>query len=149
MGTNYYAIKNLSRKDKARVKDLIDHDQYEEAREALPREIHLCKFSWGWKTLWDHNLFKHFQPNEESIRDFILSHKLVDEYGDELADNEEWLRIALERPGITAADDLPSDIFDARSREDAVRKVYPEVQFDKGHEFHIGPFRFPCFEDFS
>ena len=49
--------------------------------------VHLGKRSMGWKFLWNFNEDKFFK-DKESLLEFIKSGRILDEYGDELSQDE-------------------------------------------------------------
>ena len=49
--------------------------------------VHLGKRSMGWKILWNFNEDKFFK-DKESLLEFIKSGRILDEYGDELSQDE-------------------------------------------------------------
>ena len=116
MGTNYYRIPTQSemKERKARlIKDISDLDmspsniesgfrQYksedswdqESAWDRFIEEtsIHLGKRSGGWKFCWNFHKDKYYSNREELIK-FVLSGRVVDEYGEEI-DSQEFLDMA-------------------------------------------------------
>jgi hypothetical protein len=50
-------------------------------------KVHLGKRSMGWKFLWNFNEDKFFK-DKESLLEFIKSGRILDEYGDELSQDE-------------------------------------------------------------
>ena len=54
--------------------------------------IHLGKRSMGWKFCWNFHENKYYSSKQELI-DFVLSGRVVDEYGDEI-DSQEFLDMA-------------------------------------------------------
>ena len=56
--------------------------------------IHLGKRSSGWKFCWNFHKDKYYH-DKESLLEFILSGRVVDEYGDEM-NAEEFITMALE-----------------------------------------------------
>lgn len=82
MGTNFFLVKPLSIEEKQEIIDDIVKDKYDSVRDRLPKEIHIGKRSGGWKFLWNANQFKYFEPNKESILEFLRSGNIYDEYGE-------------------------------------------------------------------
>ena len=116
MGTNYYRIPTQSemetRKSKL-IKDIADLDispsnietefrQYKseyswDSESVWDRfiegtSIHLGKRSSGWKFCWNFHKDKYYSNKEELIQ-FILSGRVVDEYGEQI-DSQEFLDMA-------------------------------------------------------
>lgn len=50
-------------------------------------KVHLGKRSMGWKFIWNFNEDKFFK-DKESLLEFIKSGRILDEYGDELSQDE-------------------------------------------------------------
>ena len=116
MGTNYYRIPTQSeletRKAKL-IKDIVDLDispsnietefrQYKseyswDSESVWDRfiegtSIHLGKRSSGWKFCWNFHKDKYYSNKEELIQ-FVLSGRVVDEYGEQI-DSQEFLDMA-------------------------------------------------------
>jgi hypothetical protein len=116
MGTNYYRIPTQSEMEtrKAKlIKDIADLDispsnietefrQYKseyswDSESVWDRfiegtSIHLGKRSSGWKFCWNFHKDKYYSNKEELIQ-FILSGRVVDEYGEQI-DSQEFLDMA-------------------------------------------------------
>jgi hypothetical protein len=127
MGTNYYRIPTQSemetRKSKL-IKDIADLDispsnietefrQYKseyswDSESVWDRfiegtSIHLGKRSSGWKFCWNFHKDKYYSNKEELIQ-FVLSGRVVDEYGEQI-DSQEFLDMAFawgEADGLVA-----------------------------------------------
>ena len=82
MGTNFYLRRKLSKQEKDIAKELIDNDKYDEVRDILPNDVHIGKRSYGWRFLWNANDFKYFEPNIDSLMNFLKSGDIYNEYGD-------------------------------------------------------------------
>ena len=116
MGTNYYRIapqqEMEERKDKL-IKNISDLDMSPSNIESEFRQygdswdmksawdiftegtsIHLGKRSGGWKFCWNFHNNKYYSNKEELIQ-FVLSGRVVDEYGDEI-DPQQFLDMAFE-----------------------------------------------------
>jgi len=102
MGTNYYRIPTQlemeERKSKL-IKDIADLDMSWDMKYALHRftketSIHLGKRSGGWKFCWNFHNNKYYSNKEELIQ-FVLSGRVVNEYGDEI-EPQEFLDMAFE-----------------------------------------------------
>ena len=127
MGTNYYRIPTQSEMEtrKAKlIKDIADLDispsnietefrQYKseyswDSESVWDRfiegtSIHLGKRSSGWKFCWNFHKDKYYSNKEELIQ-FILSGRVVDEYGEQI-DSQEFLDMAFawgETDGLVA-----------------------------------------------
>lgn len=103
MGTNYYRIPTQleveERKAKL-IKDIADLDISPLNMESVwdrfteGTSIHLGKRSGGWKFCWNFHDNKYYSNKEELIQ-FVLSGRVVNEYGDEI-EPQEFLDMAFE-----------------------------------------------------
>jgi len=103
MGTNYYRIPTQlemeERKSKL-IKDIADLDISPSNMESVwdsiteGTSIHLGKRSGGWKFCWNFHNNKYYSNKEELIQ-FVLSGRVVNEYGDEI-EPQEFLDMAFE-----------------------------------------------------
>lgn len=118
MGTNYYRVPKshemIKREQKLRMRidamDTINPSQIERGFRSIlvgewdsisPWEefldgikVHLGKRSGGWKFLWNWNDKKHYKTKDELFK-FIKSGRVVDEYGQEMNDDE-FIQMALQ-----------------------------------------------------
>lgn len=80
MGTNYYLRQKV--KDKESLYNAIEKDNLPEIERLTEcvRSIHIGKMSCGWKFLWDANFFNYFEPNKESIYNWLKSGIIYNEY---------------------------------------------------------------------
>lgn len=95
MGTNFYAVIPVKKRDKEKAKKLIDENKFSEAADLLKditKEIHLGKRSAGWKFLFNANLGKYYELTREGINKFFAKNNVIikDEYGVEYAAEEFW-----------------------------------------------------------
>ena len=116
MGTNFYRIPTeaemLERKNKLanRLEEMtlstsnISRSFAEDNEDSWDRstpwdefmsdvKVHLGKRSSGWKFCWNFNNNK-FYSNRQSLLDFILTGRIVDEYGEDIG-NEKFIEMAL------------------------------------------------------
>ena len=99
MGTNYYLRPKVSSESKARIKELIDNDKFEDVKDILDKEcatIHIGKQSGGWKFLWDVHYFNYFEPSKEAIIEWLKTGIIFDEYGKKFTLEEFFDNIRLE-----------------------------------------------------
>lgn len=117
MGTNYYRIPSVEEMEdrKVRLQRRIEEmeltpSDVERGFSSIPAgewdtmspwdeftsesNIHLGKRSAGWKFLWNFHKDEYYH-DLESLRSFISSGRIVNEYGDELG-VEEFMQMALE-----------------------------------------------------
>lgn len=90
MGLNFYLRKKISDEDKERLIKAIKEDDLL-AIDNLTKcthKIHIGKSSIGWKFHWDANYFQYFEPNKESILNWLKSGVIYDEEGDKYTYNE-------------------------------------------------------------
>ena len=103
MGTNYYRIPTQLEMEERKaklIKDIADLDISPSDMESVwdsiteGTSIHLGKRSGGWKFCWNFHDNKYYSNKEELIQ-FVLSGRVVNEYGDEI-DPQEFLDMAFE-----------------------------------------------------
>ena len=116
MGTNYYRIPTQLEMEERKaklIKDIADLDMSPSKIESEFRQygdswdmksawdiftegtsIHLGKRSGGWKFCWNFHDNKYYSNKEELIQ-FVLSGRVVNEYGDEI-EPQEFLDMAFE-----------------------------------------------------
>ena len=150
MGTNYYRIPTQSEMEtrKAKlIKDIADLDispsnietefrQYKseyswDSESVWDRfiegtSIHLGKRSGGWKFCWNFHKDKYYCNKEELIQ-FILSGRVVDEYGEQI-DSQEFLDMAFawgEPDGLVA----DKEYFDSTNHHSWMSN--PSAYYDK------------------
>ena len=93
MGTNFYLRKKVSEEDKQKVSEYIFNDNWSEARDLfaeMTNRIHIGKRSSGWQFVWNANRFKYFEPNIESLQNWLKSGIIENEYGREFTFEEFW-----------------------------------------------------------
>lgn len=122
MGTNYYRIPTQLEMEERKaklIKDITDLDMSPSKIESEFRQygdswdmesawdrftqgtsIHLGKRSGGWKFCWNFHNNKYYSNKEELIQ-FVLSGRVVNEYGDEI-NSQEFLDMAFDWDGIIA-----------------------------------------------
>lgn len=108
MGTNYYAIPNVDQKEiKTKIIKKIKTDDFDDAIELIQdlktktvTGIHIGKSSCGWKFCFDHNNWKYFEQDKQSIVDFINSCEIIDEYGSPISTDEFWKLVESKQDGI-------------------------------------------------
>lgn len=157
MGTNFYLKRRLSQEQKKELKDFIDDDNYKDAKNLLlyTDKIHIGKRSAGWKFLWNVHNFEFFDPDEESIYEWLKSKDsfIVDEY-EKVYSFEEFINdipfegydlqsYCRDYPGYR--DIYTSSILDFRQR--CCASDVPNIN-DFG-EFYIGKLRCTVFDEFS
>ena len=159
MGTNFYLKKKLSQEQKKELKDFIDNDNYEDAKNLLryTDEIHIGKRSAGWRFLWNVHNFEFFNPNEEDIYKWLKSNDslIKDEYGRVYSFEEFMKDIPFKGYDLKSYyEDHPSygdKFIYVSSIRDFKQKCYvsdvPNIN-DFG-EFYIGKLRCTVFDEFS
>ena len=98
MGTNFFCIEKISRRQRSKIKSLLReyiglvdkvdtacdfhelHSKYNEMiSDIIPERVHLGKRSYGWQFLWDYHDGRYFKANLESIKKFLKDKIIVDE----------------------------------------------------------------------
>lgn len=159
MGTNFYAVIPVKKRDKEKAKKLIDENKFKEAADLLEdmtKEIHLGKRSAGWKFLFNANLGKYYELTREGINKFFAKNNVIikDEYGSKYTADEFWeseLKGFLDKGYDLESyyNDHPSEI---RSYIYYSRPIPPELKKYKPNkygEFYSDGLRFTITEDFS
>lgn len=91
MGTNYYFVFNKDSNNLSKILDTIFIGPirdlyYEDIKNVLEKEIHICKFSYGNKALFQKN---EFYSSLKQIKLFYEKYKnclmIIDEYGMEMS----------------------------------------------------------------
>lgn len=101
MGTNYYLFKRPTKEEKEQIIEHIESDQYEEAIDLFPEEIHLGKSSGGWEFCFDHNNWRYWDSDSiTKMKEFISKHTIIDEYDRELPHKEFWELVELKKGGL-------------------------------------------------
>lgn len=90
MGTNYYAIPKLVKKEKEILIKAIEDENYGLAYQMIPEKIHIGKSSAGWQFIFDHQNWEHFKKEKKSVEDFLGRCKIIDEYGRTVTTDEFW-----------------------------------------------------------
>lgn len=154
MGTNFYLRRNLSNDQKELLKQYIDQDEYDKIRDNLPGDIHIGKRSYGWKFLWNANKFQYFEPNIESLYEFLKSGDIYDEYGEKYT-FDQFINDELKNCIDTGND------MESYCKQEKCANVYPECagacdDFTQRYgitpniygEFYIDKYRFTIWDDF-
>lgn len=150
MGTNFYCVEKISRKQRSKIKSLLSeyaelvdkadaacdfHKQHNKYNEMLldfiPEKVHLGKRSWGWQFLWDYHDGRYFKANLDSIKEY-LKDKIIFDEDDEVFTLEQFL-----------TDEIGHSLYKTDKLNDGMGE-YPSHFFisDDG-------LRFARFEDFS
>ena len=93
MGTNYYGMQIPTTEDKEKIKRAIDEDDWGTVNDLIPTRIHLGKSSAGWQFLFNHNNWKYYGKSNQSMRDFIHSCAITDEYGRSISQADFWEKV--------------------------------------------------------
>lgn len=120
MGTNYYRIKKVSEERRQelhkKLDDLLENKvsewDFEQMIEDFKQEheVHICKSSFGWQILFDHNWGKYYKPNRKSLEEFLSEEgtHIEDEYGDKITYDEFW-------DMVKKHNDNPKNIFTSKT----------------------------------
>lgn len=162
MGTNFYLRKKISEDRKRALIDHIENDRYDEAADELygiqkDHEIHIGKRSCGWKFLWDSHDFRYFDPNMDSVREWLRTGTICDEYGTTYTYDQFWND---ELSGCIESTDR--DLWDGMEYEKihpgsycmggTARREFSErhgIDVNSSDEFYLDKYRFTIHEDFA
>lgn len=109
MGTNYYIRKAIRPSKLEELKKLVNEkDIYDGTlQEALGefKEIHIGKSSCGWQFCFDHNNWKYYNQDKDSINAFIQKEldaggSFVNEYGDSITLDDFWKMVDSKKDGF-------------------------------------------------
>ena len=87
MGQNYYAIPKLNSRLKKKILEAVNSDDFMLAKKLIPEEIHIGKSSVGWKFLFNHNNWLYFSKSIESLKSFLLSSDIINQYGESITND--------------------------------------------------------------
>ena len=155
MGTNYYAVMSLNDDDKKTAKILIENDNYDELKDLLNEKcgkIHIGKSSCGWKFLFNWNKGKYYNPLKTSINDFLEQHRVVDEYGREIALKAFWDMVESKQGGMDNEEYYKKYEEENNCRIGVGESYYNSqlAQYNpKFYEFYSDGLRFSTVTDFS
>lgn len=90
MGLNYYAVPSATDELKKTLCEKIMADDFEGVEAWLPRKIHIGKSSIGWKFLFNHHHWKHFNNDYFSLEAFLSNNRIIDEYGRHVSFDDFW-----------------------------------------------------------
>lgn len=155
MGTNYYAVMTLNNNDKETAIKLIENDEYEELKDLLDKKygkVHIGKSSCGWKFLFNWNKGKYYDPLKTSINDFLERHRVVDEYGEEIALEAFWDMVESKQDGMDN-----EGYYEKYENEHNCKIGFGETYYNpqlkqynpKFYEFYSDGLRFSTVTDFS
>lgn len=158
MGTNFYAVIPVKKRDKEKAKKLIDENKLTEAIEVLEemtKEIHLGKRSAGWKFLFNANLGKYYELSREGINKFFAKNNVIieNEYGEKFTAEEFWrdeIGVFLEK-GYDLESYYADHPNEATSYYSYARTIPPELKKynpNKYGEFYSDGLRFTTTEEF-
>lgn len=155
MGTNYYAVRKLPNSIKGKIYDLIENNQYEEAKDLFEtnyEKIHIGKQSYGWKFLFNYNNFKYYELNRKSIDDFLRNDDImfINEYNEIINIDDFWEMVDRNK-------DKMDNMEYYKDKENTCFILLEEtVPFDlkdkynvEGYEFYSDNLRFSASTDFS
>ena len=155
MGTNFYIRKKIKESDKRTIQELLDKDDMDGVAiyaKENPNEIHIGKRSYGWKFLWDAHEFRYFNPDVESIHEFLRSGTIVDEYGEEYTFEQFLDDIPIDE-GYDIEEYYQNNCNELRHYEsENTLKRFEQVTGimpNKLGEFYVNKYRFTIHEDFA
>lgn len=102
MGTNIYAVKTLSEREKIAIKEIVDKEPFEVLKEHIDylsdsMKIHIAKISYGWQLLFDWSpknrlLYDHTKKSLNKYLDSLKDngYRLENEYGEPYSKEALW-----------------------------------------------------------
>lgn len=191
MGTNYYAAKRPTKEEREKLKELIDLSEsdvskYPEIIELVDKLYHTCdtyehdrniihlgKSSYGWKFLWNPNIYKvyngyrqedgtwkdeytyekKYELTKEGIRNFVMQDDIIvfNEY-DEVQDKEEFLDFAFNKDGVdssTCRDDDVGCRYDMSESQKMWKELGYKFEDNCSFDFYNDGLRFSTSTAFS
>ena len=101
MGTNYYAIPKSNIDSATDVIDCVDYDGISVTKlHDIIKPIHIGKSSMGWKFIFDHQKWEYFSKTRASVKRFLSTCKIVNEYDCQITHQEFWLLVNSKETGI-------------------------------------------------
>lgn len=154
MGTNYYAYKKLTKEQKNKIVQSLENDEYDSVIfdiNQLSNEVHIGKQSYGWKFIFNPNLFKYYEPTIKSIDDYLRGDNILlkDEYGRKISIDEFWKMVENSKDKLDNREYNQKHhdemVFLYGSKCDEIYKQYNPSYF----EFYNDGLRFSISSEFS
>jgi len=99
LGTNIYAIPQVTDEEKLVMMDCVLKSNWEDLENIIPEKVHIGKNSFGWMFAFNRNGARYYDPNRDSIGEFLSECKIVDEYGTEISWQEFWHMVDSSKDG--------------------------------------------------
>lgn len=106
MGTNYYGQIRATPELKSEIIDLINNNMLLEVKRRIPDHIHIGKSSFGWEFIFNHNSWEYFDKNIESLKSFLKSVEIEDEYGRPVTFDEFWKMVESKKGQSVSSHDI-------------------------------------------
>ena len=167
MGTNYYRRHIPTEEELNKAHSALDsyingkiwESEFTEIVNNINQEIHICKMSYGWKVLFDHNWGKLYSVSKKGLEDFLNEPNtyIQDEYGDKYTSEQFWeiVKQHNDNPKNKYTSKLYRElnnepVVDYYCRE-YITRCKSELNIDTNGEtdFEIDGLRFAVFSDFS
>lgn len=154
MGTNYYAYKKLTKEQKNKIVQSLENDEYDSVIfdiNQLSNKVHIGKQSYGWKFIFNPNLFKYYEPTIKSIDDYLRGDNILlkDEYGRKISIDEFWKMVENSKDKLDNREYNQKHhdemVFLYGSKCDEIYKQYNPSYF----EFYNDGLRFSISSEFS
>ena len=167
MGTNYYRRRIPTEEELSKLHSSLDkyikgeifESEFTDMVNDIIKETHICKMSYGWKVLFDHNWGKLYTVNRKGLEDFLNEPNtfISDEYGDKYTPEQFW-------EIVKSHNDHPKNIYtsklyrelnneysDSYYCKEYIDRCRYDLHIDCGDEtdFEIDGLRFAVFSDFS
>lgn len=166
MGTNYYRKRILTEEELNKTHSALDsyingkiwESEFIEIVNNIIQEIHICKISFGWKVLFDHNWGKLYTVNRKGLEDFLNEPNTLieDEYGCKYTSEQFWEKV--KNHNDNPKNKYTSKLYRELNHEPAdyycreyIDRCKSELNVDTDGEadFEVDGLRFAVFSNFS
>lgn len=142
MGTNYYGRIIPTEEKKEEMINAIRDGRYLDAISLLPYQVHIGKSSAGWQFCFNHNNWEYFGKSVESLKEFLSSCLIYDEYGESISFDDFWQFVESKKDGL-----------DHKKYMDKWDEIHPNQSkpyyANEELDFHIDGIKFSTHTQFS
>lgn len=155
MGINYYRQRLPTKIEREKLHKMLDElidgkipkYEFKETMSNIFERIHICKMSYGWQVLFDHNEGRYYQPCRKELKEFLDAPNTIieDEYEGRLTSDEFWDVVRSHNESVTNTHTSKTDCsYYDRLHCQNLFKINPTKT-----DFVIDGLRFAVFSDFS